>query len=110
MGRNATLSDMVTYRLPMYTPMGWSPTASIDFTTKGYYHYPPASRFDVSPLIHHVARWWNPSRTLSISPVTTKLSLPYKSTNCATNLYISPEARTVAPIIYCTLATIPHHL
>ena len=110
MGRQATLSAMVACRLLMYTLMGWSPAASIASTTKGYSHSPPAPRFVVFPIIRHAARWWNPSRTLSISPITTHLLLTYKITYCATALYIAPRACTVAPVLSITLATIPHRL
>ena len=94
----------------MYTPMGLSPSASIASTNKGYYHSPPTPRFAVSPVICRSAWWWNPPRSLRIYPVTTQISLPYKSNDCATDLYISPWARTVAPILSSTLATIPHRL
>ena len=54
---------MVAYRLMMYTPMGWIPTASIASNTKGYYHFTPDLRCS--------SWWWNPTGTLIIYPVTT---------------------------------------
>ena len=57
-------------------------------------------------MIHRADRWWNPSRTLSISPVATQLLMLFKSTNRATDLYIVPQARTVDPILSIILATI----
>ena len=110
MGQKSILSAMVTFCILMYTPMGWRPTAFIASTTKGYYHSLPARRFSVSPVIRRAAHWWNPSSTLSISPITTQILLPYKSTNYATTLYIDTRARTVAPALSSTLATIPHRL
>ena len=110
MGQKSILSAMVTFRILMYTPMGWRPTASIASNTKGYYHSLPARSFSVSPVIRCPAHWWNPSSTLSIYPITTQSLLPYKSTNYATTLYINPRARTVAPALSSTLATISHRL
>ena len=71
MGRQAILSTIFACRLLMYTTMGWIPAASIASTNKGYSHYLPAPRFTVILVIRRAARWWNPSRTLRISPVTT---------------------------------------
>ena len=51
-----------------------------------------------------------PSRTLRISLVINHISLTYKSTDCNTTLYIAPQARTVSPVLYSTLATITHRL
>ena len=110
MGQQATLSTMVACCLQMYTPMGWIPSASIVSTIEGYSHSPPALRFSIILVIYCAARWQNPYRTLSISPVTTQLSLPYKITDCATAFYIAPGARTVATVLSSTLATIPHRL
>ena len=83
----------------MYTLVGWSPAVSIAYTTKGYSHSPPASRFSVIPVIRRAAWWWNPSRTLRISPVTTQLLMTYKSTDWATALYISPGPTPLFPSI-----------
>ena len=63
----ATLSDMVLCRLFMYTPMGWSPAASIASTTDGYSHSPPALLFSSIPVIRRAAQWWNPSSTMIVS-------------------------------------------
>ena len=98
---------MVCGRLLMNIPMGWIPAASTVSSTEGYYYSPPAPCFSVIPMIRRAARWWKHSRTLSISPITTYLSLSYKSTNCATTLNIAPLARTVAPVVFITLANIP---
>ena len=81
MGHQAALSDMVACRVLMYNPMGWIPAASIASPTIVYYHYPPDPRFSAIPMIRRTARWWKPSRALSIYPVITQLSLPYKSTD-----------------------------
>ena len=81
LGRQATLYTMVTFRLLMYKFMGWIPAASIYSTNEGYPHYPPNPLFAVIPVIRHAAWWWNPSRNLSISPVTTQLLMLYKSTD-----------------------------
>ena len=110
MGRKSTLSATVTYRLLMYTPMGWITVDSIASTTERYSHYPPALRFAVIPMICCAARWCNPSWNLSIYPVTTHISLQYKSIDCTTDLYIAPWSRTVSPVLFSTLATIPHRL
>ena len=101
---------MAACRILMYNLMGWSPVFSIAFNTKGYSHSSPVPLFSVIPVICRAARWWNPSRTLSISPFTTQLLLTYKITYSATALYISPWSCTVAPILSITLATIPHSL
>ena len=61
-------------------------------------------------MIRCAARWWNPSSTLSISPVTNQLLLPYKSKDCAIDLYITPRSCTIAIVFSKTLATITHHL
>ena len=84
MGRQDTLSTIFACRLLMYALMGWIPANSIASTTKGYSHSPPAPRFSIIPVIHYAAQCWNPSRTLSISPVTTHILLMYKSTNLST--------------------------
>ena len=99
---------MVACRLLMYSPMGCIPADSIASTTGGYFHSLPAPSFSVSPVIRRAAQWWNPSRNLIISPVTAQLSLPYKSTNCATALYIFPRAHTVDPVFSITLDIILH--
>ena len=90
MGQQTTLSAMVACCLLVYTPMGWIPTASIASTTEWYCQSTPAQCFTVISVIYRVAQWWNPYRTLSVSPVTTQLLLPYMSTNYATALYIAP--------------------
>ena len=90
--------------------MGLIPVDSISSTTEGYYQSMPAPSFTFTPVICCSSRWWKPYRTLSISPVTAQISLSYKSTDCATALYIAPQARTVAPILSSTLANIPHRL
>ena len=95
--------------LLMYIPMGWIPVTSISSTHDGYSQSPPAPRFSVIPVIRRAARWWNPSRTLSTFPVATQLSVTYKITDCSNDLYISPRACTVAPVLSNTLTTIPHH-
>ena len=51
-----------------------------------------------------------PLQDLEHLPVTTHLSLTYKSTHCDIALYISPGARTAAPVLSSTLANIPHRL
>ena len=99
-GRQATLPAMVYFHLLVYTPMEWIPLVSIASTTDGYSHSPPATRFSIVPVIFHDAQWWNPSSTLSISPITNHLSL----------LYISPRVCTIYPVLSSTLATIPHRL
>ena len=109
-GWQDTRSDMVAYRLLMYSPMGWIPTASIASTNGDYSHSPPAPRFSVSPVIRRASQWCKPSRTLSISPITIQLFLPYNSTDCSTALYIAPRDRTIAPVFSIPLATIPHRL
>ena len=101
---------MFICRLLMYTQMGWSPAETIASSTSGCAHSLPAPRFAVIPVIRRAARWCNTVRTLSIYLVTPKLLLPYSNTNCATALYISPWARTVAPILSRTLAIISHRL
>ena len=110
MGRQAILSAMVVCCLLMYTSMEWSPSAFIASTTKGQYQYPFASRLAIIPVICRAAWWWNPPRTSSISPVTSQLLIPYKSTECSTALYIDLRACTVAPVLYSTLANISHRL
>ena len=64
----------------------------------------------ISPLIRCAAWWWNLSRTFSISPVTTQILMLYKSTDCATTLFVAPRARTIAPVFYITLTNIHHNL
>ena len=71
MERQATICVMFACRLMMYTLMGWIPVIFIASTTKGYSHYPPDPCFSVIPVICCAAQWWNPSKTLGISPVTT---------------------------------------
>ena len=110
MGWQATLSNMIACPFLMHNPMGWSPAYFIPSTTEGYSHSPPVPCFAVIPVIRHAARWWNPSRTLIISLVTNHISLPYKSTDCNTALYIAPQACTVSPVLYSTLANIPYRL
>ena len=90
--------------------MGWIPAASIVSFTAGYSHSQPVPCFSVIPVIRHAARWWNSVSTLSIYLVTTQLSLTYNSTDWYTALYISPWARTVAPVLSSTLAIMPHCL
>ena len=90
--------------------MGCSFAASSANTTGIYSHSPPSPRITAIPVIFLAAQWWNPSRTFSISPVTTQLSLLYISTDCATALYIIPRDRTVALVFVSTLSIIPHSL
>ena len=54
-GRQTTLYDMVAYRFFMYNTMGWIPAESIDSSTTGYSHSPPAPRFAVIPMIRRTA-------------------------------------------------------
>ena len=110
MVRQAKISAMVVYHILMYIPIGWSPMSSIAPITKEYYHSPHAPRFSVIPVIRRAYRWWNPSRTLIISSVTTRLSLPYNMTDCNNALYIYTQARTIYPVFFSTLTTITHHL
>ena len=110
MGQQVTCSDMVDCRLLIYFPMGRIPVDYISSTTGGYSRSPPDPCLSVSPVICRVAWWWNPSRTLSISPATSQLSLPYNITDYATAFFISPWDRTVAPIFSWTISTIPHLL
>ena len=91
----------------MYTLMGCILADYSASTTDGYSHSLPDPCFAVNPLIRLAARWWNPPRTLIISPATTHLFMPYKSTYCANVLYIYPRVRTIAPVLSITLATIP---
>ena len=67
---------MVSCRLLVYTPMGWSPAVSISSTADGYYHSPTSPRFAVIPIVRRSAQWCNPTSTLIISPVTIH-DLPY---------------------------------
>ena len=60
--------------------MGCIPTDSGAVPTRGYSHSLSAPRVDVIPVIRLAARWWNPYRTFSVSPVTTQISLLYNST------------------------------
>ena len=92
----STVSAMIVCSLFMYTLMGWSPAESITYYTAGYSHSTPTPRFAVIPVIHCADLWCNAVRTLSISAVTTQLSFPKSNTDCATALYISPQARTGA--------------
>ena len=110
MGWKATFYAIVACCLLMYMPLRWISVVSIASTTEGYSHSLPDPRFAVIPLICHAAQWWNPSRTLTISPFTTHIFLPYNITDSGTALYIIPRVRTVAPVISITLATIPHCL
>ena len=61
-------------------------------------------------MIRCAAQWWNSSRTLIISPVTTQILLPYNRTDCATALYIYTWDRTFAPVVSSIFATITHRL
>ena len=90
--------------------MGRIPADSTAYTTMGYSHYPPAPSFAVSPMIRRSAWRCNPYWTLSIFPVTTKLTLTYKSTDCPTDLYIATRARTVASVLSSILTTTTHRL
>ena len=101
---------MVVCRLLMFTTMGWIPAESIGFSTAGYSQSPTAPRFAVIPVIRRFDLWLNAVRTLRISLVTTQLSIPESNTNCTITFYIDPWARTIAPVLYKTLAIIPHHL
>ena len=74
---------------------------------RGYSHSPPAPRFAVILVIRRSVWWWNPSRTLIISPITTQISIPYNITDCATAFYIASRACTVAPVFSSNLTTIP---
>ena len=78
--------------------------------TGGNSNSPPAPCVSVIPMIYLYAQWWNPSKTFRTPPVTTHISLLYKSTNCITILYIIPRAGTVAPVFASTLLIIPHTL
>ena len=82
MGWQATLSDMVSCHLLMYTLMMWIPSTSTSYTAEGYSHSLPAPHFAVILVICHAARWWNPFRTLRISPITTQILLLYNITDC----------------------------
>ena len=75
-----------------------------------YSHYPSVTHFPVILVIRLAKLWWNPSRTLKISPMTKQLSLPYIIPECATTLYIIPWYRTVYTVFVNTLKTTPHHL
>ena len=110
MGLQATFYDMVACHLLMYSPMGWSPEASIAATTGGYYHSLPTQHFAVIPVIRLAAQWRNPPNTFRTPPITTHISLPYRSTNWATALYTIPRARTVALAFASTLTIIPRRL
>ena len=80
-----------------------------------YGHLPPLDihPYGVEPRGFHYLiscyLWCNAIRSLSISPVTNQISLPYNSTNCATAMYIAPWSRTVAPVLSSTIAIMPHH-
>ena len=87
-----------------------APRLSLPPLPVGYSHSPPAQHFSGRPMICCSVRWWNPSRTLSMSLVATLILLLYKSTNCTNALYITPLARTVSPVFSIALATIPHCL
>ena len=100
--------DKVTVQPIRYGFLGWIPKASIASSTAGYSHSPPALHFAVIPMIRLAARLRNAVRTLSISLVTTYLLLPYNSTNCAIDLYISTWAYTVSLVLSSTLAIMPH--
>ena len=108
MGRQDILSAMVAFHLLMYTMIGWITAASITSTTEGYYQSLPDPLFAVILVICHAAQCQNPSRTLNISPVSTHLLLPYKSTDCATALYIAPRDCTIDPVLSSTLVSIYH--
>ena len=98
---------MVACHLLINSLMGWSPAASSDATTGGYYHSPPAPPVAIIPVIRLDSQWHNPYRTLSISPVTNQISLTYNSTNWDTALYIIPWAPNVAPVFTRSLAITP---
>ena len=96
MGRHDTFSAMFDCHLLMYCIVGCSPADSSDANTGGYSQSLPTSRVTIIPVIFLVAWWQNPSRTFSISPVTTQLSLTYSRTDWATTLYTIPWSHTVA--------------
>ena len=75
---------------------------------RGHYHSPPVIRCTVIPIIILATRWWKPSITLIIYPITTQLSLLYSNTDCTTDLYSMPHARTIAPVFDTTFPTIAH--
>ena len=86
MGQQGNLYATVAFFILMYTPIGWNNEAYITSTAEGYSHSPPAPRFAVIPVIRCAVRWWNLSRTLSISPINTQILIPYKSTDCSATL------------------------
>ena len=75
MGRHANLSAVAAYCLLMYSILGCIHVAYSITTNRGYYHYPPAPRAAVIPVIPLAVRWWNPSRIFIIASITTQISL-----------------------------------
>ena len=110
MGKHSTFFAIVACRLLMYSPMVWNPVTSIAATTEGYYHSPHTPRVVVIHVIHLIDRWRNPSNTFRIPPVTTQISLLYRSNNCTTALYITPRDLTVDTVFISTLAIMTHRL
>ena len=76
----------------------------------GYSYYSSGTCFAIIPVICLDAQCWKPSRTFNIAPITTQLSLLYIITDCATDLYINPRARTVSVVFINTLEIISHCL
>ena len=98
---------MVVCRLLMYTLMDWSPAEYIAFSTAGYSQSPPAPYFAVVLVIRCSSQWWNAGRTLSISPVTTQIFLPYINTYCATAFWFLPGPATFLPSFLAPLLSPP---
>ena len=110
MGRHAIFFTMIALWLLIYSVMGCISVASSAVTTGGYYHYYPIPHVAIIPVIRLYTQWWNPSRTFSILPVDTQISLPYSSTNQSTALYIIPRDWIITSVFANTLAIIPHRL
>ena len=71
---------------------------------------PPVAYSAVIPVILLAKQLLNTSSTLSISPITAQLLLPYNITNCTTTLYIIYLVHTVSLVSDTTFPTIAHGL
>ena len=109
MGRQATCTATVSCLWGIYFLIGYRATVSSASSTEGHFYSLTIVRCAIIPVTLLANQWWNPSRTLSTSPITTQLPPPYHSTYYTTTLYIIPPARTVAPVFkteFLTIATV----
>ena len=98
----------VAYHRLMYSLVGHSPAIFRAYSTGEHSYSPSTVHQVVFPIICLATRWWKPSITFNIYPVTTYLLLPLSNTICNTVLYSIACACILAIFLINTFVTINH--